>query len=59
MNFQDYKRNMCEKTKQEIENEDEKTPEIIKDRAEHDYYYDDAHGYELYIDENEAEVEND
>ena len=44
-----------EKNAEEIEKKKEKSvqPEIIKDQTERGYYYDDACGYEIYVDEDE------
>jgi hypothetical protein len=46
-----------EKKAEEIEKKEEKSvpPEIIKDQTERGYYYDDACGYEVYVDENEEQ----
>jgi hypothetical protein len=60
---------MAKKTKEEINAEKEKTegvnqiPEIgtestwSKDQQKHDYYYDDSHGYQKYVTEDDSEEE--
>lgn len=52
----DYKRIMCETRKPEDETveKDEET-EIVKNQTERSYYYDDACGYEVFVDENEID----
>lgn len=51
---------MCEKTKPEEEkDEKDEESEIVKDQTERGYYYDDACGYEVFVDEDDEDgVEN-
>lgn len=52
---------MCEKTKREDKKQESDSPEtepLTESEERRSYYYDDAHGYEVFTDEDETEEEN-